>query len=290
MKKNGKIINCKECGKEFYIIFSLKNKRKFCCRFCYWQSLKKQIPWNKGLTENNDKRVKQYVNKRRNGIYKKCLFCKKLFYVPLCQNKIKFCSSGCYGKSIKGNIPWNKGLTKENNKIIAKWGEQSRKGRYGQCLMCKKKVYIPRCREKTMKFCSNECHFIWMSGENAPLWRGGISFEPYATEFNNRLKQQIKERDNYTCQICGRIETEELQRNNGKLSIHHIDYDKKNNHPTNLITFCRKCNARANFNREKWKVLLWKLMWAFIIKEEGIEENNPEKQTHELAQTTIYIS
>ena len=34
------------------------------------------------------------------------------------------------------------------------------------------------------------------------------------------------------------------------LAIHHIDYNKKNNKEENLITLCRSCNVKVNFNRK----------------------------------------
>lgn len=79
--------------------------------------------------------------------------------------------------------------------------------------------------------------------EKHPQWQDGISFEPYSPEFNKEKKQQILERDNYTCQNpnCKLI--------NINLVVHHIDYNKKNNLNENLITLCNICNVKANFNR-----------------------------------------
>ncbi len=84
--------------------------------------------------------------------------------------------------------------------------------------------------------------------EEAPRWLGGISFEPYSADFNKQFKELIRERDGYKCQICGMLEIE----NNEKLSCHHIDYDKKNNLPDNLISLCRVCHMKTNFNRDNW--------------------------------------
>ena len=79
-------------------------------------------------------------------------------------------------------------------------------------------------------------------------WQGGISFEPYAPEFNRQLKELIRQRDGYKCQLCGMPECENIV----KLSIHHIDYNKRNCLPLNLISLCNKCNAKVNFNRLNW--------------------------------------
>lgn len=90
-------------------------------------------------------------------------------------------------------------------------------------------------------------------GANSHSWKGGISYEPYPFEFNWELKQQIKERDNYTCQECGLTEAESIANDTQALPVHHIDYDKQNLSCNNLITLCMHCNGIANFNREYWE-------------------------------------
>ena len=86
------------------------------------------------------------------------------------------------------------------------------------------------------------------TGEDNHNWLGGISFEPYPPKFNDRLKRQIRERDNHTCQECLCTE-EQLGR---ALDVHHIDYDKKNNCPENLIALCQSCHSQTGFGREDW--------------------------------------
>ena len=81
-----------------------------------------------------------------------------------------------------------------------------------------------------------------------PQWNGGISFEPYGVDFNEELKEQVRKRDNYTCQECGYTE-EQL---GYTLNIHHIDYNKKNNSEDNLISLCKSCHGKTNWNREDW--------------------------------------
>ena len=80
------------------------------------------------------------------------------------------------------------------------------------------------------------------SGANSHRWRGGISFEPYSVDWTETLKRAIRERDNYICQLC----------NCYGYTVHHIDYNKKNCNPNNLITLCKKCHAKTNYNREYW--------------------------------------
>lgn len=77
-------------------------------------------------------------------------------------------------------------------------------------------------------------------------WRGGKSFEKYSINWTKTLKRSIRERDNFTCQKCGKEQKNKL------FSVHHIDYNKKNCNPENLITLCRSCHMKTNFNRKIW--------------------------------------
>jgi len=80
------------------------------------------------------------------------------------------------------------------------------------------------------------------AGENSPFWKGGITPKPYGPGFNEELKRAIRRRDDRTCQLCS----------SGGRSVHHIDYDKENNEPLNLITLCKSCHGRTHTSRESW--------------------------------------
>jgi len=85
-------------------------------------------------------------------------------------------------------------------------------------------------------------------GEKNYGWLGGVSFLPYSHKFTKHLKESVKARDDYHCRICG---TED------KLYVHHIDYDKLNTAPINLISLCLSCHMKTNFNRNCWKEYLF---------------------------------
>lgn len=89
-------------------------------------------------------------------------------------------------------------------------------------------------------------HIEKLSGKNSSNWQGGKSFEPYGIEFNDKLKEQIRERDNYTCQECGIVQLDY------KLNVHHMDYNKQNNNSDNLISLCNSCHSQTNFSRDDW--------------------------------------
>ena len=85
-------------------------------------------------------------------------------------------------------------------------------------------------------------------GKNHWNWKGGISNNPYGLEFNENLKEVIRNRDRRKCQICYKTELE----NKYKLSVHHIDYNKNNNNPNNLISLCVSCHIKTNNKRNYW--------------------------------------
>lgn len=87
-------------------------------------------------------------------------------------------------------------------------------------------------------------------GENNPNWKGGISDYPYPEEWTEELKTKIRKRDKFVCQLCG------LHGHD----IHHINYDKNNCGEDNLITLCRSCHSKTNFNRDEWQAILEEYM------------------------------
>lgn len=94
----------------------------------------------------------------------------------------------------------------------------------------------------------NKCH----KREKHPRWLGGMSFEPYTPIFNKEFKNLIRLRDNFCCINCGVSEQKSIIIERRKLSIHHIDYDKKNTCLQNCCSLCNKCNLMANLNRNVW--------------------------------------
>jgi 5-methylcytosine-specific restriction endonuclease McrA len=88
-------------------------------------------------------------------------------------------------------------------------------------------------------------------GEKSRFWKGGISFEPYPLDWTDDLREAMRKRDDYICQIC-EIHQDELNGRFKKLAIHHIDYDKDNLDPKNLISLCGRCHNKTNFDRNYW--------------------------------------
>ena len=168
----------------------------------------------------------------------------------------------------EGQVPWNKGIpcSNERKQSISKALKGVRKGvsfseqhKINLSKALKGRVpgflgkhWTERNKKKFSKLqikrYQDPEYRKKISGENSPMWQGGISKLPYPFNFDKELKELIRKRDNYKCQLCGMPECENVK----KLCIHHIDYDKKNCSPDNLITLCGSCNAKVNFNREYW--------------------------------------
>lgn len=112
-----------------------------------------------------------------------------------------------------------------------------------------RKHYCKTCGNEVVNYKSTYCKNCYhLKGNEHWNWQGGISFEPYPPTFNQQLKDRIRVRDNFICQLCGVPELECDRR----LTIHHIDYDKQNCKEDNLTSLCCSCNGKVNFNREHW--------------------------------------
>lgn len=76
--------------------------------------------------------------------------------------------------------------------------------------------------------------------------RDGTAITSYSAGWTASFRRAIRERDNYTCRLCGLQQTDEA------FAVHHIDYDKSHGDPLNLLTLCRGCHAKTNGNRRQW--------------------------------------
>ena len=118
--------------------------------------------------------------------------------------------------------------------------------------MCGKefKQWKTRVRDGRGVFCSKECQHEWRSknirGKAHPSWNGGVN--PYNPEFNEKLKEKIRRRDSYTCQLCGKHQ-DSLR---VKLHVHHMDYNPQNCRLDNLIALCNRCHSGTNLNHRWW--------------------------------------
>lgn len=160
-------------------------------------------------------------------------------------------SCGCYQKKKASIVASSELIGKKFGRLTVIDELNKRKNRYiiWKCLCdCGREVEVRT--NSLISGHTNSCgcyHFD-------RIWKGGISCEPYCTEWSfKEFKNIIKERDGCIClnPVCWRV--------SDRLSIHHIDYNKKNCDFTNLITICASCNTRANKDRD------WHKSWYRAI-------------------------
>jgi len=270
-KHNGENVNCLICNKEFYVNPGVANSgRKYCSTTCQHKSMirKETLPC-KNCGKEIEKRESSIKNSVNNFCSNKCkakynnkpkrvkiscsLCGKETERIASRINKeFNFCSPKCRNYFKKG-----KPLSEEHKKKLRecirpimppehyiKIGLSQRGKKHSE--ETKRKISIagkgkpkpPRSEEHKRKL------GLANSGPNSALWKGGISTEPYCCVWTKEYKEEIKERDGYKClnPMCNH--------NSKRLAVHHIDYNKKNCHPKNLISICTSCNSKANIDRE----------------------------------------
>ena len=84
-------------------------------------------------------------------------------------------------------------------------------------------------------------------GENNWNWQGGKQYEPYSHNWTDQLRDRVRVRDNFMCQVCNIPELECRKR----LHVHHKDFNKKNCNMSNLISLCSRCHGKANLGRTR---------------------------------------
>jgi len=174
------------------------------------------------------------------------LNCDNTFEVRITSTK-KYCCIACVIKGKKRSEEWKKNRSEKQKALwqdpeYVQMQHEARLRRPGWNAGLTKETH-PSLATQSEK----------MSGENSPFWRGGVSNFPYPFEFTDELKEFIRKRDNNTCQRCGKTRMDVKKECGKDLNIHHINYDKQNCVPENLITLCGSCNSKVNTNREYWE-------------------------------------
>ena len=198
---------CFTCSKDF----RSNGKNKFCSMRCYLKNVQK--PKEK----------------------KRCLFCNKVIsFIKNNQEmdyavyeKRKFCSTRCAYNFFK----------------LHTWLQNKKK-----CIICDKE-YLPK--NKNSVCCSNNCRYRYLKGKNK--WT-----EADKKRHSQLLHHQCLEKykaNNYHISIhsysyrrlAGKkpLLCPKCTKKN-KLEVHHIDNDRKNNHPSNLKWLCLTCHKQVH--------------------------------------------
>ena len=101
-------------------------------------------------------------------------------------------------------------------------------------------------------------------GEKSGLWKGGVSFEPYCSKFNEQFKEMIRDKFGRVCFLCGKTEED----NSIKLSVHHVQYNKNCGCDDSLkcdyVPLCNSCHSKTTNNREYYESLIQNKLVSFL--------------------------
>ncbi len=226
---------CETCSKSFFVKKAVDKKghSRFCSKKCAAEAQRKVTGENHPSWKGKIKLI--------------CAICEKEFErhnSAVQKGEGTCCSKKCLGEYRSKFLTGPKAANYKNRTIT------------GQCKQCNKDITIRlfRAEKGRDKFCGRKCFHDWysqnLSGENSAGWLGGD--REYPQEWEMGIKKIIRARDEFRCKICG-VSENSMPR---VLDVHHIDYDKHNLSPANLISLCRSCHAKTNSNREYWKVFL----------------------------------
>lgn len=172
---------------------------------------------------------------------------------------------------LKGNIPWNKGLTKEIDDKIRKLGDLHKT--WAPSEITREKMKNAKLKNPTRYWLGKKRPEV--SGVNNIFWKGGINKPNMKIRRSSEYlswRKAIFERDNYTCKIC------RARSGNGKrvyLEAHHIFsfaiYPELRFDTNNGITLCKICHKKENLD----VFILEKLIKVGILRQEDIAINEP---------------
>jgi len=197
---------------------------------------------------NSCERRNRYVDKKNTPNWKDGKY-STVNYCITCHKKISaeaVCCRSCAMKELfnnpKNHPGYKNGKSLEKSSCIV-CGKELSRGDAQRCLKCHNKYVSELIIDTGI-----------MKGKNHWNWHGGITREGYPYRFNGILKEFIRIRDNYICQLCFKP---------GKY-VHHIDYNKKHCSKDNLINLCCSCNVKVNYNRDKWMKYFKKIIKILI--------------------------
>ena len=187
------------------------------------------------------------------------------------KGQVKSC--GCLVKENKGQFRDLLGQ-KFNRLLVTKFSHVDAKGCYNWMCVCDcGEILVVRGDSLTTgntKSCgclkTERIHESKNSRESNGNWKEGITIE-YPIEWNNYLRELIRDRDNRTCQFPACDYSDGFGKE--KLSVHHIDGNKNYCHSSNLISLCRSHHSYIeNNNPKSWMGYFYSIAYDYEYKKE----------------------
>lgn len=226
-----------------------KNPRVVCACGC-GEMIRKYDP------DGYERKYAHGHNGRKECPTSRCIGCGVAFTQKRPSSTAQYCSHACYSEHIpkRGRHPTccidcGAEIGCGRKRCRACWTRYANENSK-RCMDCGNHIKSSQkrcgaCWEKFKK--TSILVFPGRGGEKHWNWQGGTSFDPYPLEWTKTLRKSIRQRDGYMCQVCGKS-----QKKNGRsLPVHHIDYDKENLDPKNLISLCASCHGATNTSKQK---------------------------------------
>lgn len=246
---------CAECGSAAKLRISPLSPKEnaYILRAAGWPEGRRVLCWACVRTGRSKRIIAQELwRDPETGIHRNfqqeeviCAWCSRKILKKQCQLKSgrHFCGHECTGKWKSENLKGENNPAFRSVKV--------------PCKNCGFELFATPGRIKRNKygiFCSKECNDDWrrenLRGAMLYNWKGG--YEPYYGESWPSAKRKTRERDNHTCQNCGKTR-EEVGKN---LDVHHknpfrnfgIERHLEANDLSNLISYCNRCHKLIEAN------------------------------------------
>ena len=150
-----------------------------------------------------------------------------------------------------------------------------------KCLYCG--AVISTCKSTDKKYCNSICRDLHyrqiLKGENSHFWQGGKTQQSEIIRKSAEYKEwrkKVFERDNYTCQKCGKKSTHDLEAHHKKAQslFPELIFDLDNG-----LTLCHDCHKETdNYG--------WKAQKQKAVLLNGVKESSNAEETQTLQETS----
>jgi 5-methylcytosine-specific restriction endonuclease McrA len=214
-------LTCDQCGDVFEVKPSHKDKRRFCSKDCQAEHLSGVTGEDHPLWDREEL---------------ECPTCGDSFQVKTSHApRRKYCSNECYAEG-KAEI------TGPDHPL---WERVEM-----ECGVCGSAFYSKPAHTERREYCSKECLATAQEDRVGPAHPSWIPGETrYGSGWTKNIKQEVRERDDRVCQVCGMTSIQHRMKHGCRLHVHHIiparkfDESGKGNEPDNLVTLCAGCHA-----------------------------------------------